>query len=219
MTWCMCQATANLLPANTRRPLWSAGDRFRRIVRGGIGSACGGTAENWDQPVDAKTWVPQESGGDVEATAQGIINIPVAAVSMSGHTFNAPAQWQDFTLEFDVERGKPVTVGAMYLGRNNCAARKDSDREGLNEIGEGGYSRLRKFSPPNKVHYKHGEPGLLKVYAWSMPPRHRRRCNSVPSLWTRTERRHPTRQSSSRYNRWKRSVGTCPFRAGPRRRL
>ena len=58
-----------------------------------------------------QAWVPQESGGDFEATAHGVINIPVAAISMSGHTFKVPAQWQDFTLEFDVERGKPVMVG------------------------------------------------------------------------------------------------------------
>ena len=75
-------------------------------------------------PLVLQAWVPQESGGTFEPTRYGAIPIPVAAVSMSGHTFNAPAHWQDFTLKFDVERGKPVMVGAMYLGGTNCAAGK-----------------------------------------------------------------------------------------------
>ncbi len=114
-------------------------------------------------PLVLQAWVPQESGGAFDATGYGQIPIPLAATSMSGYRFAAPGEWQDFTLEFEVESGKPVRVGLMYLGEATCAAgRVQVEKASLSlekvdlplRVGHALVSRLR---------YHHGEPGEIQV--------------------------------------------------------
>ena len=114
-------------------------------------------------PLVLQAWVPQDSGGDFEATAHGVTNLPVAAICMSGHTFTAPGQWQDFALEFDVERGKPVMVGAMYLGGAHCAAGKIQIEKASMVLEKVALPVSVSWARPDKLRYKHGEQGSLEV--------------------------------------------------------
>ena len=114
-------------------------------------------------PLVLQAWVPQESGGAFVATGYGTIPIPAAAASMSGHAFSAPNQWQDFTLEFDVEGGKPVMVGAMYLGGTNCAAGKIQIEKATLALEKVDIPITVSAARPDKVRYKHGEHGALEV--------------------------------------------------------
>ncbi|MCG2661343.1 MAG: hypothetical protein L6437_13990 [Kiritimatiellae bacterium] len=114
-------------------------------------------------PLMLQAWVPKESGGVFDITGYGDIPILVAAVSMSGCTFTAPAQWQEFTLEFDVERGKPVMVGAMYLGGTNCAAGKIQIEKATLTLEKVDLPVSVSWARPDKVRYKHAEQGALEV--------------------------------------------------------
>ncbi len=63
-----------------------------------------------------QAWVRQADGGAGSGSGNEWRPIPVASTSMSGYRFAQPGQWQQFTLDFDVDPGKPTMVGVMYLG-------------------------------------------------------------------------------------------------------
>jgi hypothetical protein len=114
-------------------------------------------------PLLLQAWVPYEAGGVFEATARGIVVSPIAETSMSGHTFLAPGQWQDFTLEFAIERGKPVLVGVMYLGDRPCAGGKIQIEKASLRLEKVDLPVSLSWARPNKVRYKPSDHGALEV--------------------------------------------------------
>ncbi len=114
-------------------------------------------------PLVLQAWVPQENGGAFDATGYGEVSIPLAATSMNGYRFDAPSEWQDFALEFEVEAGKPVMVGAMYRGGTTCAAGKVQIEKASLTLEKVDVPVCVSWARPVKVRYKHGEPGALEV--------------------------------------------------------
>ncbi|MHB9131700.1 MAG: hypothetical protein ACYDBB_11505 [Armatimonadota bacterium] len=88
----------------------------------------------------------------------------IAGMPMGGRAFSAAGQWQDFTLEFDVEAGKAVTVGLLYIGDKTAppAGKIQVDKASI---------KLEKIDVPvtvswarsAKLRYKHHEKGALDI--------------------------------------------------------
>lgn len=74
-------------------------------------------------------WVNQNWEADVPY-------VPIAQTPLSGCIFAATNQWQDFSLEFDVEAGKPATAGLMYVGGEDprASAKRRKEKESLTSL-------------------------------------------------------------------------------------
>jgi|GEM_PF-1525183 hypothetical protein len=109
-----------------------------------------------------QAWVDGAHGGLQYPTGYGVMPVPAAVLPMSGYNFEIPGQWQRFSLDFTAESGKPMNVGLVYVGEENCEA-------GTVEI-EKASVKLEKLDlpvaiswiRPVKLRYKHAENGALE---------------------------------------------------------
>ncbi len=114
-------------------------------------------------PLVLQAWVPKENGGVFHATGYGPIPLPLATTPMSGYQFAAPGEWQDFALEFEVEPGQPVRVGAMYVGETTCPAGRVQIEKASLTLEKVDLPVSVSWARPVKLRYHHGEPGVLEV--------------------------------------------------------
>ncbi|HEY3415319.1 MAG TPA: hypothetical protein VGM23_00415, partial [Armatimonadota bacterium] len=110
-----------------------------------------------------QAWVRQSDGGAGQGTGYGWIPTPTAVTPMSGYYFANAGQWQQFTLDFDIEAGKPTMVGVMYVGD------KTSPPAGAIQVEKASLKVEHIALPvsiswarPVKVRYKHDEQAALE---------------------------------------------------------
>jgi len=110
-----------------------------------------------------QAWVRKEDGGLVVPTGYGQIPMPVASIPLSGYAFDTPGQWQDFSLEFDVEGGKPTMVGLMYVGDKTCEAGAVQVEKSSLKLEKLHLPVSISWARPVKIRYKHSEEGALDI--------------------------------------------------------
>jgi len=110
-----------------------------------------------------QAWVREEDGGLVFPTGYGKIPVPVASIPMSGYAFQEPGRWQEFSLEFDVESGKPTMVGLMYVGGTECEAGAVQVEKSSLKLEKADIPVSISWTRPAKLRYKHFEEGTLEI--------------------------------------------------------
>jgi hypothetical protein len=120
------------------------------------------------EKLDASTlvlqaWVDKKDGGLVFPTGYGIVPTAVASTPMNGYVFDTPGKWQEFSLEFDVESGKPTSVGLMYLGDMTCAAGTVQVEKSSVTLEKLDLPVSISWARPVKVRYKHCEQGAVEL--------------------------------------------------------
>ncbi|MHB9026659.1 MAG: HAD domain-containing protein [Armatimonadota bacterium] len=162
-----------------------------------------------------QAWVRQEDGGVAHHTGThvGWIPVTITSLSLSGYKFNAPGQWQDFTLEFPVEAGnKPVTVGLLYVGSNQpCAAGKVQVETASLRLEKLNEDITVSWARPVKLRYTHREAGQVELRltnATDVP----QQVQVRPVIVTDTDARTPGIPKAFTVPATSTIAGTAPFR-------
>lgn len=110
-----------------------------------------------------QAWVPETAGGQVLSTANGPMPVTLATLPLNGFAFAKPGEWQQFTLDFDVEQGKPVNVGLMYVGKENCAAGKVQVEAASLTLQKLPLPVCVSWARPVKLRYRLHEQGAMEI--------------------------------------------------------
>lgn len=157
-----------------------------------------------------QAWVRQSDGGKGVPTGYGIVPIPVASTPINGYVFDAPGKWQEFSLEFDVESGKPASVGLMYVGDKTCEAGKVQVEKSSLELEKVDLPVSISWARPAKVRYKHSEQGEVEfrlTNATDQP----QTVDVRPTVITDTEDRYPGQAQRFTVPALATIDGTAPF--------
>ncbi|HCN07271.1 MAG TPA: hypothetical protein DIT01_05000 [Lentisphaeria bacterium] len=107
--------------------------------------------------------VSRAAGGLIIPTGYGPIPLADASVSMSGCVFDAPGRWQEFSLAFDVESGKPAKAGLMYVGDTTCDAGRVQVEKSSMKLEKLDLPVSISWARPVKLRYKHAEKAALDI--------------------------------------------------------
>ncbi|MDD5706709.1 MAG: hypothetical protein PHR35_12365 [Kiritimatiellae bacterium] len=158
-----------------------------------------------------QAWVRPEQGGLARATGHGVIPIPLAVLPLNGVTFVAPGQWQEFSLDFDVEADKPVSVGLMYLGADRPCAVGKVQVEALSlRLDKLDVPVTISWARPVKLRYRHNESGQLELRLTNASDEPRQ-VEARPVVITDTDARRPGKPRTFTVPPKRTIAGTLPF--------
>ena len=109
-----------------------------------------------------QAWVRKTDGGEGVPTGFGVVPTPVASIPVNGYVFDEPGKWQNFSLEFDVESGKPTSVGLMVVSDTTCEAGTIEVEKSSLKLEKLDLPVSISWARPVKVRYKHSEQGELE---------------------------------------------------------
>ncbi|HEY3379185.1 MAG TPA: hypothetical protein VGL77_17020, partial [Armatimonadota bacterium] len=109
-----------------------------------------------------QAWTPVEAGGTVMPTNYGPIPVTQSARSLNGYAFTKPGEWQNFTLDFNVEKGQTISVGLMYVGKDTCPSGKIQVEASSLSLEKLAMPVSMSWARPTKVRYHHNDQGALE---------------------------------------------------------